>query len=232
MKLEIQDLRVFFGGFDLRIDAELQGRMTAVFGPSGAGKTTLLECITGLRRPGSGRIVLDGQVLFDSADRTWVPPYQRKIGYVPQDLALFPHMTVEENLRYGIAAGESLSVVAKRLEISHTLDRKPLTLSGGEQRRVAFARAILTSPSLLILDEPLSNLDEALRERIKPYLVLIRDEMNIPLLYVSHSSEEVVELCDQIVVLNGGAIAASGTPADIFEESTSPSYRLKPDVEK
>ncbi len=90
MKLEIQDLRVFFGGFDLRIDAELQGRMTAVFGPSGAGKTTLLECITGLRRPGSGRIVLDGQVLFDSADRTWVPPYQRKIGYVPQDLALFP----------------------------------------------------------------------------------------------------------------------------------------------
>lgn len=232
MKLEIQDLRVFFGGFDLRIDAELQGRMTAVFGPSGAGKTTLLECITGLRRPGSGRIVLDGQVLFDSVDRTWVPPYQRKIGYVPQDLALFPHMTVEENLRYGMAPGESLSFVAERLEISHTLDRKPLTLSGGEQRRVAFARAILTRPSMLILDEPLSNLDEALRERIKPYLVLIRDEMKIPLLYVSHSSEEVVELCDQIVVLNGGAIAACGTPSEIFEESTSPSYRLRPDIEK
>lgn len=232
MKLELHDIRASFQGFELRVDAELCGRMTAIFGPSGAGKTTLLECITGLRRPASGRIVLDGQVLFDSASGAWVPPYQRKIGYVPQDLALFPHLTVEENLRYGMAPGESLPVVCERLEISHTLARKPLSLSGGEQRRVAFARAILTKPSMLILDEPLSNLDEPLRERIKPFLIRIRDEMKIPLLYVSHSSEEVVELCDQIVVLNSGTIAASGTPAEIFEQSTAPSYRLKPAIEK
>jgi molybdate transport system ATP-binding protein len=232
MKLELQDIRASFQGFELKVDAVLCGRMTAVFGPSGAGKTTLLECITGLRRPASGRIALDGQVLFDSASGAWIPPFRRKIGYVPQDLALFPHMTVEENLRYGMAPGESISIVGDRLEITHTLDRKPLTLSGGEQRRVAFARAILTKPSMLILDEPLSNLDEPLRERIKPYLIRIRDEMKIPLLYVSHSSEEVVELCDQIVVLTGGAIAACGTPAEIFEQSTAPSYRLKSDIKK
>lgn len=232
MKLELQDIRVSFQDFELKVDAVLSGRMTAVFGPSGAGKTTLLECITGLRRPASGRIVLDGQVLFDSAVKAWVPPNLRKIGYVPQDLALFPHMTVEENLRYGMDPGESLPVVSDRLEISHTLGRRPLSLSGGEQRRVAFARAILTKPSMLLLDEPLSNLDEPLRERIKPFLVRIRDEMKIPLLHVSHSSEEVVELCDRILVLNGGTVAASGTPAEIFEQSTAPSYRLKPDIVK
>jgi len=190
-------------------------------GPSGAGKTSLLEAIAGLRRA-AGRLQVSGERLLDSAARIDVPPEKRRIGYVPQDSLLFPHLTAEDNVRFGLAKrGTSSSAalfdeVVGILEIRDLLARYPATLSGGERQRVALARALATRPRLLLLDEPLAALDVALRGRILPYLLRVRDDMRIPFLYVTHNAGEALLLARAVVLLQDGRVLASGPPSDVL----------------
>lgn len=213
MKLVIENILLRAGTFTLEIDCVLSGRITAICGASGAGKTTLLEVIAGLRKPLSARIILDGRVLADAS--TFLPARSRRIGYVPQDLALFPHLSVKKNLlygRHGSIPAFSVEGVCDALEITPLLQRMPETLSGGEKRRVALGRALLAEPSLLLLDEPLSNLDDPLKQRIIPHLLRIRDEFNIPIVYVTHFPQEVSRLCDEMIVLEHGRRVSHGAP--------------------
>lgn len=194
----------------------IDSRAAALFGPSGAGKTTVLDTIAGLRTPGRGSITIDDRVLFSSSSRVNLPPHQRRIGYVPQDVALFPHMNVRRNLLYGRhsplprggSAGGSpnLDRVLTMLEIGSLLERRVTDLSGGERQRVALGRALMSGPSLLLLDEPLAAVDVPLRRRILPYLQRVRDELKIPIIYVSHDREEVDALADTVVRLENGLI--------------------------
>ncbi|ATC64992.1 molybdenum ABC transporter ATP-binding protein [Nibricoccus aquaticus] len=233
MSLVLKNLRLPLAHFTLEIDATLSSRVTAIFGPSGSGKTSLLELIAGLRRPASGSIELSGTVLTDRATHQFIAPQHRAIGYVPQDGALFPHLSVRKNLLYGFSttherpAGLSLDHIVEVLEISPLLDRSIATLSGGEKQRVALGRALLAAPKLLLLDEPLASLDVALKERLIPYLLRIRDEFTIPMIYVTHSPDEVVALCDDALILLSGKIEKRGRPADLFEVSETPRYRLR-----
>jgi molybdate transport system ATP-binding protein len=220
MKILLRDLRLEQGAFRLQLDLEIEGQVLGIFGKSGAGKTTLLEIIAGLRTPRSGLVQLDDLVLIDSATRRFVPPHLRQIGYVPQDLALFPHLTVRRNCEYGRRRhGSPLGFdhVVQALEIDSLLDRSVGQLSGGQQQRVAFARALLAGPSLLLLDEPLSSLDEELKVKIIPYLQRMRDEFDLPMIYVSHSPDEMVALCDRVILLREGSCAGSYAPREIFE---------------
>ena len=202
------DVELRQGAFTLTAAFALDGRAAALFGPSGAGKTTILDAIAGLRTPARGSIAIAGRVLFSSAARVNVPPHARHVGYVPQDVALFPHMNVRRNLLYGTHAGESpdLDRVLSMLEIDALVDRRVTDLSGGERQRVALGRALMSGPSLLLLDEPLAAVDVPLRRRILPYLRRVRDEMRIPILYVSHDREEVDELADAVVQLEAGLV--------------------------
>jgi molybdate transport system ATP-binding protein len=203
-------------GFCLQLDLECRYAVTAVFGPSGAGKTTLLNAVAGLLRPEAGEIRLDGEALFSSASGIDLPPEKRRIGYVFQDDLLFPHLDVLANLRYGY---ELLTPAQRRfepelivdlLEIGPLLARRPQGLSGGERQRVALGRALLASPRLLLMDEPLAALDQGLKSRIIPYLRHIRADLGIPMLYVSHSVAEILELTGQVIVLKGGEAVAHG----------------------
>lgn len=200
------------GSFRLELKARVEQGVTGLFGPSGSGKSTLLSLLAGLQKPDLGRIVLEGETLVDRAARVWVPPHRRHIGLVFQDAQLFPHMSVQQNLLYGHArlAPElrrfELPEVVELLEIGHLLERKPLGLSGGERQRVALGRAILYSPRLLLLDEPLAALDERLKEQILPFLLKVRDETRIPMLYVSHSREEIRYLTGQVITLRAGRL--------------------------
>ena len=211
------DVSLPLARFPLRIETTLSGQAVAVLGPSGAGKTSLLECIAGLRRKASGRIVVSGTTVMDSGRRMFLPAERRRIGYVPQDALLFPHLTVEDNVRFGMrrgAAGESLyreSVAI--LEIGDLTQRYPATLSGGERQRVALARAIATEPRLLLLDEPLAAVDQQLKGRILPYLLRIRDELRIPFLYVTHNAGEARTVAKEAIVLREGGVAFAG-PSD------------------
>lgn len=231
MKLRLENIRLSLGEMELSLDCVLDGRLVAIFGISGAGKTTLLEIIAGLRHPQSGRIVLEDRVLCDDDARQWIPARHRHIGYVPQDLALFPHLNVRANLNYGVVTAprddRKLGAVCAVLEITALLDRMPARLSGGEKQRVAFARAVLAEPSLLLLDEPLSSLGQPLKERIYPYLLRIRDEIGIPMLYVTHSADEVSRLCDHMLVLEAGKAVAQGPPAELLESTQELRYRLR-----
>ena len=210
MKLVLDNIRAQVGDFVLEITAELSGGVTGIVGPSGAGKTTLLDVVAGLRRPNTGRITMDDTVLSDAAQRLFVPTQRRRIGYVPQDLALFPHLSVLKNLVYGRNGKDggnplfALDHVTEVLEIQSLLGRGVEQLSGGEKQRVAVGRALLASPQLLLLDEPLSNLDAKLRAQILEFLKHIRAEFRIPMLFVSHQREEVGTLCDSIVLLEQG----------------------------
>jgi len=214
MKLQLQNISLRLADFTLEIDVELEGRVTGIFGPSGAGKTSLLDLIAGLRRPDSARIVLDERVLTNAALRLFMPPRLRGIGYVPQDLALFPHLSVRKNLLYGHQTENghdrlfSFEHVTGALEIAPLLERGTRDLSGGEQQRVALARALLASPRLLLLDEPLASLDAGLKGKIIPYLLRVRDEFQLPILYVTHDEQEVRALCDEVLVLERGRLAA------------------------
>jgi molybdate transport system ATP-binding protein len=206
--------RLDWSGFSLDVDLTLPSRgVTALFGHSGSGKTTLLRCMAGLERAPHGRLVVDGAVWQDVG--RWVPAHQRPIGYVFQEASLFPHLTVLGNLRYGMRrAGQaqrvSLDQAIELLGIGHLLDRKPDRLSGGERQRVSIARALAVSPRLLLMDEPLSALDVKRKQEILPYLERLHDELDIPLLYVSHSPDEVARLADHLVVMEGGRVLAAG----------------------
>jgi molybdate transport system ATP-binding protein len=212
MKLRLQQVVLPLAHFALELDTLLTGQVTAVCGPSGAGKTSLLDLLAGLREPRSAFIQLGDCLLEDTAAGRHVPPRDRRIGYVPQDLALFPHLSVRRNLLYGhqpphaTLHGELFSYahVTDVLEIGALSERSVTHLSGGEKQRVALARALLSAPRLLLLDEPTANLDRALKERILPYFFRIRDEFSVPMLYVTHELQEIRSLCDDVLRLERG----------------------------
>ena len=210
------------GDFALQARFEAGPGVTALFGPSGAGKTTLLDLIAGLERPAAGRIAINGAVLADTATGAWVPSHERRIGYVFQDSRLFPHLDVRRNLEYGARfatrRGETpaRARVVELLGLGTLLDRRPGTLSGGERQRVAIGRALLSSPRLLLLDEPMASVDAARRAEILPYLARVREEAGIPIIYVSHTLAEVARLADTVVLLEAGQVVAIGPVADLL----------------
>jgi molybdate transport system ATP-binding protein len=210
------DVSKTLGEFTLEAAFTSEGRVTGLFGASGAGKSSLINMIAGLTTPDRGVIALDGEVLDDTASRVHVPPYRRRIGYVFQDARLFPHLDVRQNLDYGRRMNRLAEDPAQRarvidlLDIGALLDRRPGKLSGGERQRVAFGRALLSKPRLLLLDEPLGALDEGRKLEILPYLVRLRDEAGIPMVYVSHDAAELRQLATQIVMLRGGRVTAFG----------------------
>jgi molybdate transport system ATP-binding protein len=202
MTLIVRDLVLPLAEFTLDVSATLSGGATALYGPSGAGKTTLLELIAGIRRPRSGFIEINGRVMNDTG--TFVPPRERRVGYVPQDDALFPHLTVRRNVFYG--GDSNADDVIDALEIKPLLDRGVQRLSGGERKRVALARALVTRPDVLLLDEPLAGVDLPLRDRVLEYLLRVRDQFPIPTVYVTHHMQEAEAICDEIVVLERGRV--------------------------
>ena len=221
-RLEV-DIRVVRRSFrlDTRFDAPAQG-ITVLFGRSGAGKTTVVEALAGLLQPDDGRIALDGKTLFDRSAGVHVPPQRRRIGYVFQEGRLFPHLSVRANLLYGVGRGRrtarerALEGVVALLDIGHLLQRRPGGLSGGEKQRVAIGRALLTNPRLLLMDEPLASLDPAMRSDLLPYVERLRDEERIPIVYVSHSVEDIVRLADTLVLMSDGGVAAAGSVVDLM----------------
>ena len=222
MSLTLRNLRLPLANFNLEVEANLGGRITVIFGPSGAGKTSLLDIVAGLRRAESAWIQLEQRLLNDTSENIFVPPHRRQIGYVPQDLALFPHLSVCQNLLYGYKSTRepnplfSFDHVVDVLEIQSLIGRGVTDLSGGEKQRVALARALLTSPRLLLLDEPLASLDLKLKLRIIPFLVRIRDEFGIPMLYVTHDRFETLALADEMLVLIDGKVAQAGSVQQLF----------------
>jgi molybdate transport system ATP-binding protein len=204
------------GEFSLQASFTSEGRVTGLFGASGSGKTSLINMIAGLLRPDHGTIAIDAETLDDTAKRMHVPVHRRRIGYVFQDARLFPHLDVRQNLDYGRRMNRLADDPAQRtrvtelLDIGHLLDRRPGQLSGGERQRVALGRALLSQPRLLLLDEPLGSLDEERKVEILPYLVRLRDEAGIPMVYVSHDADEMRQLATQIVMLGRGRVMAFG----------------------
>ena len=221
--LEIS-LRLQLSNFLLDVEATTQARALAVFGPSGAGKSTLLALLHGQLRPDAGRIRLKGRVLVDVETGQWVAPEARRIGVVFQDAQLLPHWSVRGNLRYGAHRGawwrrdepQGWDRVVELLGLAHLLDRMPAALSGGERQRVAIGRALLSDPDLLVFDEPLSALDYERRREIMPFIVRLRDEARVPIVYVSHAVDEVARLADEVLVLEQGRVLAQGAPGDVL----------------
>ena len=198
--------------FELDASLQLSQRVTAIYGPSGAGKSTLLSIIAGITQPDSGRIVIDGECLFDSQARINKPIHQRKIGLVFQEGRLFPHLTVEHNLSYALNFTPvqnqqfQLKQIVELLELEALLKQKPHQLSGGEKQRVALGRALLSSPRLLMLDEPLASLDDRLKSQILPFLKLVSTEINIPMIYISHSKKEIMQITDNLIEIQHGKV--------------------------
>jgi molybdate transport system ATP-binding protein len=216
------DVRHRLGDFQLEASFETEGHLTALFGRSGSGKTSLVNIIAGLVRPDHGRVVVNGDALVDTARGIYVPRHRRRVGYVFQEGRLFPHLTVRQNLLYGrwftphAERREGLDHIVEMLGIGALLDRRPAGLSGGEKQRVAIGRALLASPRLLLMDEPLASLDEARKSEILPYIERLRDETRIPIVYVSHSVPEVARLATTMVLLSNGKVSASGTVGDVM----------------
>lgn len=229
MELQLQ-LQKQQGDFTLELDLTLSGERIGIFGPSGSGKSTLVGCLAGLVTPDHGRILLDGKPLFDSSQRINRATHQRRIALVFQSHGLFPHLSVLQNLQYGLQrcpAGERrirLEEVAEVLEIDNLLEKRPDTLSGGQSQRVALGRAILSSPRLLMMDEPLSALDDDLRYRIIPYLKLVAERFKIPFMFISHSLVEMRLMAELVAVLDKGALTALQTPEELarLRMGTSP----------
>lgn len=225
--------RIDWPGFSLDVDLTLPGRgVSALFGQSGSGKTTLLRCIAGLERAAQGRLVVDGQVWQDG--RTFLATHRRPIGYVFQEASLFAHLTVLGNLRYGMkringAQQISLEYAIELLGIGPLLERKPARLSGGERQRVAIARALAVSPRLLLMDEPLASLDVKRKQEILPYLERLHNALEIPLLYVSHSPDEVARLADHLVAMEAGRVVVDGPLASTLTRLDLP-LRLGEDI--
>ena len=211
--------------FDFRchLDLPLAG-LTALFGPSGAGKSTLINLIAGLHQPDDGRVAVGATVFFDAATRTEVPVHQRALGMVFQDARLFPHMTARGNLMFGLKrAGARASrpvatfdAVVDLLGLAALLEQRPHTLSGGEKQRVAIGRALLAQPRLLLMDEPLASLDAPRKDEVLTYIAKLRDEFNVPILYVSHALDEVLRLATSLVLLDRGRVVASGPVSEVL----------------
>ena len=207
--------------FSLDIDVSFESQVTSIFGPSGAGKTSLLDAVAGLREVSSGEIEIGGRILFSSSRGINLSPQKRSIGYVPQETALFPHLSVRKNILFGAdrngrAAAVDVDHVTQLLEINPLLDRPVTRLSGGECQRVALARAILSRPQLLLLDEPLASLDIGLKERILPYLRRVKDELAIPMIYVTHDPTEVLSLADWVIMIKQGRLVTQGVPQEVL----------------
>jgi molybdate transport system ATP-binding protein len=210
-------LKIAYSGFSLDVDLHLPGRgVSALYGHSGSGKTTCLRCIAGLERAEQGFVQINDEIWQDSDNGIFVPPHKRALGYVFQEASLFPHLSVLANLQFGLKRiGKSqrrvdLAQATELLGIGHLLERHPQHLSGGERQRVGIARALLTSPKLLLMDEPLAALDSQRKSEILPYLQRLHDELDIPVLYVSHAQDEVARLADHLVLLSDGKALASG----------------------
>jgi molybdate transport system ATP-binding protein len=199
--------------------------VTALFGRSGAGKTSVVNMVAGLVRPDNGHIIVNGRTLFDAAKGIHVPPEKRRMGYIFQDGRMFPHLSVKSNLSYGMRLTPpserhvALNDVVDLLGIGHLLHRRPAKLSGGEKQRVAIGRALLTSPTLLLMDEPLASLDRRRKAEVLPFLSRLCSELSTPILYVSHSLEEVLSLADTMMLMDDGRVAASGPIEDLMSRS-------------
>ena len=217
------EIRHRLGKFDLDVNFVSAGRLTALFGASGSGKTSVVNAIAGMIKPAAGRIVIDGRVLVDTARGVFVPRHRRRIGYVFQEPRLFPHMSVRQNLKYGawftpsVEREADFSRIVELLGISGLLGRRPSHLSGGEKQRVAIGRALLTSPQLLLMDEPLASLDHARKLEILPYIERLRDESRVPIIYVSHAIAEVTRLATDIVVMSHGRSVVWGSAEDVMQ---------------
>jgi ABC-type Fe3+/spermidine/putrescine transport system ATPase subunit len=208
--------------FELDVDLAIPSGFTMLFGPSGAGKSTLLDCIAGLLVPDRGQVQIDQRVVFDSETKIDVPPSLRSIAYVFQRPALFPNMSVEQNVAYGL---EKLTPIAREQKVSEILDsfhisalrhRKPKEISGGEQQRVALARSLVTEPQVLLLDEPLSALDARIKRKILDDLLAWNEVRHIPIVYVTHSHAETLALGQRMIRLDAGQVVAEGTPAEVL----------------
>lgn len=212
-----------YGAFALNVDLDIPGRgVTALFGPSGSGKTTILRALTGIERFKGAYLSVNQHVWQDDAQGIFLPTHKRPLGYVFQEASLFAHLPVRGNLEFGMRRVPpderrvSLDQAVELLDIGHLMDRKPDRLSGGERQRVAIARALATSPRLLLMDEPLAALDPRRKEEIMPYLQRLHDELDIPVVYVSHSPDEVARLADHLILLENGKVIASGDAADLL----------------
>jgi molybdate transport system ATP-binding protein len=210
---------------DMAFDVPTPG-VTVLFGPSGSGKSTIISAAAGLLRPDECRIVIDGQALADTASDIWLPPERRRMGLVFQDARLFPHMSVATNLRFGLRRAAPGPVrfdeVVELLGIGALLGRRPHTLSGGERQRVAIGRALLAQPHLLLMDEPLASLDSARKAEIMPYLTRLKTALRLPILYVTHSLDEVAELGDSLVLIDAGRVIGCGPLSEIAARADLP----------
>jgi molybdate transport system ATP-binding protein len=218
------DLSLDQGEFALRAADRADVEVLGLFGPSGSGKTSLLEVIAGLRPLARGRVAVGGDVLLDTGLGVHRPAHRRHVGYVPQDGALFPHLDVRRNVTYGAgrsgasvpAAAARLDHIAATLDIADLMDRRVRDLSGGERQRVAMARALVSSPRILLLDEPLTGVDRGRKDRILPYLLRIRRELHVPLVYVTHDARELGEIADRVLRMEAGRIVDAGAPEAVL----------------
>lgn len=226
--LKLQDLRLKIEHLEISLSAELNQQITGIFGPSGAGKTTLLELVAGIKKPTHGSISIGSDVVTDSSTRTFVRPEHRRVGYVPQDLALFPHLTVRENLLYSTRGhhepGHYEEILAT-LEITQLLSRFPENLSGGEKQRVAIGRALMSSPRILLLDEPLANLDSALKSTLLELLRTVAARLSLPILYVTHDADELAALVEEVLIVQAGKLVRQGRFSQLFSTTESRSFQ-------
>jgi len=217
-------VRAFLKQGDFTLDVAFEGGsgLTALFGPSGAGKTTVLNLIAGVQRPETGRIVVADRTLLDTDAGIYIPAHRRRVGVVFQDAQLFPHLTVDQNIRFGRwftppeEGALPNGLVVDVLGVADLLERRPAKLSGGEKQRVALARALLSSPQILLMDEPLSGLDDARRSEIMALIERVRDEFAIPIVYVTHTRDEVRRLASRVVQMEAGRVVAVGTTAELL----------------
>ena len=216
------DLHHSFGDFDLDVSFSAPSGVTVLYGRSGSGKTSIINAVAGLLRPLAGRVSVDDWVLLDTDRNQWLPSHRRRLGYIFQEGRLFPHLSVRKNLLYGRwfapskSPQEDIDRIIEMLGIGHLLNRRPGALSGGEKQRVAIGRALLAEPRLILADEPLASLDEARKAEILPYFERLRDEVSVPILYVSHSAAEVARLATTVIALHDGRVLGHGPAVEVL----------------